>query len=122
MEYFLCRAMEVARMSLQQLDQLHHHERKVCLMPHEIQHLFGLPPLRDVYLIPEDEAAQARHNQRLRARFRELKLHPPGGDLSICDGEAVHRFDKRFRFELEQGNLDLVYSAGGRRSRLKEDL
>lgn len=144
MEYYLCRAMEVCRLSEEQLSSLHLHESSErvvkdfnpklgtfasveykssrCLMPYEIQSKFKLPLLKEVYLIPENDNAQSSHNQRLRNEFRSLELIPKGGDLSTLDVERVHSFDKSIREFNNQMKIDLVYRGGRERKRMSDEL
>lgn len=136
MEFYLCRAMEVARLLPDQVERLHAHElsnrqmieydpttetckefalRKIrCLMPYEIQDAFHLPPLREHYRIPGKDSDQAGHNQRLRLEFRKLDLVPKGGELSALDPFDVHAFDVKVRSAVMLGKINFAFQGGGR--------
>lgn len=122
MEYYLCRAMEVGRLSPVQLDRLHNQEQKKCLFPFEIQSLFNLSTLKQIWGIPNNDISQDLHNQRLRLDFKKINLVPAMGDLSVLDTSAVHDFDIRVRHEMEQGNLNLSCNIGGGKKRLKDSV
>lgn len=144
MEYYLCRAMEVCRLSEDQLNRLHTHEASErlvknfnpalgtyeqienrgqrCLMPYEIQARFNLPTLKEVYLIPEDDAAQSTHNQRLRGDMRKFDLVPIV-DLSTLNVEKVHDFDFKVKKLNDELKLDFVYRGGkSKKQRISSDL
>ena len=140
MEYYLCRAMEVCRLSEDQLYWLHNHEIKSrliqeidpitleptkfkgrdkrCLFPWEIQECFDLPTLKEVYGIPDNDVAQSGHNQRLRGMFRKKGLIPIGGDLVITDVETIHAFDEKVRLDPEL-DLQFRYTGEGKKGRKK---
>jgi hypothetical protein len=108
---FLARAMEIGRMSPDQVDLLHSCEVKNrALQPYEIQILFGLPQLKEHYqLPPEDLNAQAVHNQRLRGDFRRAGIYPDGGDMSGARLDTLHAFDNRFLLALAENKINLFY-------------
>ncbi len=112
MEYFLCRAMEIGRLSSDQIDLLHIIEKESLLMPHEIQNRFGVPPLKENYQIPpEDLTGQAQHNQRLRGDFRRAGIYPESGDLPR-DLKIVHAFDAKVNEALIENKINLFYMGG----------
>ena len=124
MEYYLVRAMEVSRLSSPKLDTLHQKEISLnrCLMPTEIQTVFGLPTLKETWQIPEIETVQASHAMKLRSKFRELDLSPKFGDLSVTDPESVHNFDLKVMRLVENGELDLICSMPTSRSRVADSV
>jgi len=123
--------MEVCRLSEDVLSRLHAHElserylqdydsltgtfkknekKEVrCLMPFEIQEMFNLPPLKQVYMIPEVEAEQSSHNQRLRNEFRLAGLVENGRDLSVVNVLEVHAFDRKAKEANDALKIDLVF-------------
>jgi len=109
MEYFLCRAMEIGRLSSDQIDWLQLNEKKGW-MPYEIQARFGVPLLKEHYQIPPDDLnAQAVHNQRLRGDFRRAGLFPDGGDISVSDLKRLHEFDRKVLDALTSNIINLFY-------------
>ncbi len=114
MEYYLCRAMEVCRLSGEQLARLHVAENNIKrgLYPFEIQALFKLCTLKEHYGIPPDnEIAQANHDQKLRVQFRRLKLIPLGEDLVLTKIDALKKFDLSVIRQSEDLALDLTFHA-----------
>lgn len=143
MEYHLCRAMEICRLTEDQLFNLHEHEAKERifeewdqrtqtfgksrdkatrgLMPFEIQELFKLSPLKEHYSIPENDIAQSVHNQRLRLELKGLGLAPKF-DLVISDVPTIHAFDTSIREADKQGKLNLHYQGPKARNRMIEQV
>lgn len=143
MEYYLCRAMEVCRLTEEQLQKLQQHELKErffeewdqktqtfgkattrsirCLYPFEIQECFKLPTLKEQYGIPEVEAAASAHNQRLRLEFKKHELAPKF-DLSVLNVSAIHSFDYLIREADGKGLLNLHYQGGSTKRRLTEEM
>lgn len=140
MEYFLCRALEVCRLSQSEIEKLHEHEKsdrilkkydaskgtfgemqmKIprCLMPHEIQSMFNKPLLKESYLIPEDQTLQSVHFNRLRNEFRAIDLIPKGGDFSAQNIEAIHFFDESVIHASNALKVDLVFRGKEKKGRL----
>lgn len=121
MEYYICRAMEAIRLTEDQLAQLQWNESKKCFMPHEIQKIFNLPPLKEAFLIPEIEAAQSAHNQRIRSDFRRLGLSPEH-DISPMDIDRVHSFDETIREADRQGKINFTYQGAVRKRRTTDEI
>lgn len=144
MEYYLCRAMEVARLSMDQLFQLQAHEKKDrrivefdplsgetlkvnekstrCLMPYEIQEMFKLPTLKETWNIPSVETLQEQHNINLRKQFRERGMIPRGGDFNLTNTADIHDFDERVKHEINNSNLDFICHVGSSKRRLSDSI
>lgn len=143
MEYYLCRAMEVSRLTEEQLRSLQSYEKKEryftewdertqtfgkatdrkvrCLYPHEIQDCFKLCTLKEHYGMPEVEAAQSVHNQRLRVEFKKNHFSPKF-DLMIMDISNVHEFDDVIREADRKGLLNLHYQGGVTKRRVTDGM
>lgn len=122
MEYNVARAMEICRLDLGQMFQLH--EREVvkgrCFLPNEIQTLFNLPGLKVTYEIPEIESSQSAHNQRIRNEFNQHKIYPEFFYLQSLNPQDVHRFDNTVRkLVVDEMKFELRHMGGERRGRLK---
>lgn len=142
MEYYLCRALEVARLDDSQLALLHKHEKSVeskrgydyqtqtyesvnpraprALTPFEIQQMFNLPTLKEHYCIPSDENTLSVHMDLVRKQLRAKNLVPLSGELSSFEVEKVHNFDANIREEVTNGIVSFFYSTP-LRSRKKSD-
>lgn len=129
MDYFLVRACEVARLDHEQLLQLQVHERNIrrCLYPHEIQVALSLPPLKEHFEIPEDDAAQSKHSQALIKACRLAGLIPEKAyitwDLNVTDVEKVHEFDEKARIAHDRLAYDPMYrgTESKRKRRVSDD-
>lgn len=126
MEYILCRAMEICRLNEEQYVQLKNKESNVgrCLYPSEIQQIFNLPLLKEVYQIPELEVPQAVHNQRLKSEFRAKGLIPiPTGDLDVYQTHYVHLWDRKVKEFHDHMQLDLMFrSSRATKKRLSDQI
>ena len=143
MEYYLCRGMELARLSQDQLYKLHEHEKSErtiieydpmmgigktmpkdsrALMPYEIQQIFNLPPLKETWQIPDRDPQQAEHSARLRKDFRSHGLLPEYGDLKTGRVDVVHEWDDKFLSVFERGAIDLIYHGQRKRGKLSDDI
>ncbi len=111
--------MELGRLTPEEKIRLQTLERNKgrCLMPHEIQGFFKSDALKIVYGIPELEAAQANHIQRVRQQFFSTRLYPPYRDTSCLDVDEVHKFDLAF----ESAVIDFSYHDGSTRRRRMSD-
>lgn len=110
MEYFLCRAMEIGRLTTDQIWLLQEREKKCCWMPYQIQDFFKLPVLKEHYQIPTDDlTAEANHNQRLRSEFRKSGIYPKYGDIHEGDPEEAHLFDDQVLEALKLNKINLFY-------------
>lgn len=120
MEYAICRAKEVKRLSYENHIGLKVYERNAnrCLMPWEIQERFNLPPLKLTYMIPEIEATQASHNARIKSRLYELGIFPKYLYLSALDPETAQRFDE----VIDKADIDFVYSGGSKKGKFRDQL
>ena len=121
MEYYLCRAIEVNRLREDEISRLFYHEKIKCLMPYEIQEIFGKITLKEEYGIPEKDVAQSAHNQRLRAELKKLDIAPIHGDISPLDVEAIHAFDIKLKRAVENGQANLHYSGGVGNKRTRDE-
>lgn len=150
-EYYLCRAMEVARLTDEQLARLQAHEKKPrvgrewdtktqdfktfedrivrCLNPWEIQSCLGLPTLKEHWAIPDNDMALAMHNQRLRNQLRnaemgggEKKNLVPLRDFSILGIENVEAVH-RFDLEIKRSVISFRFQFGsGKSSSVKDKI
>lgn len=113
MDYSISRAHEIRRLSYENQISLKIAEKNVgrCFMPFEIQERFQLPPLKASWLIPEIEAAQASHTQRLNSEFYKEKIFPAFGYLSVLDVERVHQFDQ----VISDSTIDFIYLGAGQK-------
>lgn len=120
MDYAISRAHEIKRLDYEQQISLKVFENNSgrCLFPHEIQERLVLPPLKATYTIPEIEAAQASHTQRIRGEFYKTNIYPKYEHLSPLDIEKCHEFDEA----INQANIDFVYSGGSKRRNLREEV
>lgn len=141
MEFYIGRAMEVCRLSEDQVFLLHEHEKKSllnldlnpdggvdpekvrtkmirCLLPFEIQSCFNLHTLKEHYGIPIHEASQAAFAQKLRHTFRVKGLIPEGGDFSVNDLDRIHAFDLAVRSD---PMIDLAFQFDGKNMKGADD-
>ncbi len=143
MEFYLCRAMEVARLLESDLERLHAHEEKErifrewdtqtqtfgkpenrirrALFPSEIQECFKIPTLKDIWGIPETDQAQQAHAHRIRTELRALELSPKH-DFLVMSVDEVHAFDKRVAKAVSEGKINFSYQGGPGRGRLRDSL
>ena len=119
MNYAESRAMEIKRLSYEQMISLKIYEKNAgrAFFPHEIQTRFSLPPLKATYLIPEIDAAQAAHCQKIRNDFYKEKIYPKYEHLSSLNLDEAHAFDSLIADTM----LDFVYS-GSKKVSLRESL
>lgn len=113
--------MEMNRLNESQISQLQNHEQVKCLMPHEIQNLFGLLSLKEEYNIPEKDAEQSGHNQRLRAELKRANVAPMVGDISPLEVEAIHVFDWNVKKAIEEGFIKLHYMGGSTKKKISDE-
>lgn len=129
MEEYLCRAMEVARLTDIELERLQEHEKRErvlsvymgepmkirkILRPFEIQMALKLCTLKEQYGIPEsDDSSQAEHNKRLRKELKDLNLTPKHGDFSVMDVIQIHPWDWKVREAVKAGKISFYYQSGG---------
>lgn len=133
MEFFVARAMQIGCLDESQLLALHARERELghCIHNSQIQRMFGLTTIKDLMLIPEDDASQERHSARVKRDLLTTKIAknevvtlyrdnheskdfnlPPWECLNISNPELVHAFDCRVLDGVKDGNISLVYSGG----------
>jgi hypothetical protein len=112
MEYILRRAMEINRLGVGQIDALQNKEKEIgrCLYSHEIQKKFGLPELKEVYLIPSDDARQSSHNQRIRGEMRNNNLIPPMRDFQMNEVAQVHEWDMKAKLLFDDLKVDFTFN------------
>lgn len=111
MEYYLCRAMEVCKLTEGQLAALHEYEelKGRCLFPYEIQGKFNVPTSAQFYELSSDPGEQSSHNQNLRNQFRQHGLFVNGEDLSATVVKPVHDFDRVVRNLHQKLAIDFTY-------------
>lgn len=114
MEYYLCRAIEVVRLSNEQLMQLQMKERnlKRVLYPFEIQECFKLPTLKETWEIPNDDQAMTSHNNKLRKELKGLGFAPIY-DFVSSDVDLIHEYDMK----IKNSTIDFLYSRTSKRVR-----
>ena len=124
MEFFICRALEVGRLTEEQLIKLETHERNIhrCLTPPEIQESLNLPTLKEAYQIPEHEVSQSQYNMQIRSKLRANYLVPNFGDFSISDVEKIHAYDKNVKALTDTLALEFTFQGGKSKRRISEDL
>lgn len=145
MEYYLCRAMEVARLTEDEFIRLQNHEKKGryfkdwdnlnqtfgnpvdrtkrTLMPFEIQDCLKLKSSREIWGVPDHEQAQSAHSQRLRSRLDALKIAPKH-DFHNSQVDLIHEFDSKVRDSVAGGEIDFAfqYTGSNSRGRVKDSL
>ncbi len=135
MDFYVSRAMQVAGMNAQQLTDLHAREREkgYCFANFNIQSLFGLPTIKDAFLIPEEGCEQ--HAQRVRTElltqkiaesmpFEKVNEHKqkiiermaPWEYLHTAAVEFVHAYDARVHDAASSGTMNFVYAGGAKKS------
>lgn len=122
MEDYLWRAMEVARLTPDELEKVQTTELRIAriLMPFEIESGLKLPSLKDQYGIPEDENAQIRHKTRIRGELQILKLSPRY-DLPVNNLNEVHEFDMRIKNAANLGSISF-YCQSSKKARISDNL
>jgi hypothetical protein len=122
MDFLSVRAIEVARLTEDQLNQLHEHEKKrgFASANSDIQKNFQLSTLKAHYGIPDHPESMSLHAARIKQVIRDAKLWRIEGDSSVFSGDldAIHSFDwgvwnRRF-------NLDFSYQGPVKRGRLRK--
>ena len=145
MEEYLCRAMEVARLTDSELERLQNHEKKdrvlkefdpitntfkkqelrirKILRPFEIQECLKLCTLKEQYGIPvDDDFHQNMHNQRLRKEMKDLKLTPLY-DFHVHEVDKIHPWDWEVKEAVKAGKISFYYQSGGMgKKRVEEEL
>ncbi len=122
MEFYLCRALEIARLTAEQLSVLHEAETKKglgCLAPSGIQSTFGLTTLKEHYKVPVGgkaaERLAAAHWLRCAGLLADRQylsgFMPPAVVLQEGNIEAVHLFDSRIFQAVLGGKLTFMYGA-----------
>lgn len=125
MELYLTRAYDVCRITEEDLIRLQTKERNLgrALLPHEIQGLFALPLIKEAYQIPEHEASQSSHNQRLRGEFRNNGLIPKYDDFNLNELEKIHEWDHRVRVATDDLKVNLTYQGSrGSKRKISEEM
>lgn len=119
MEYFICRALEIARLNEEQLIAMQVKEDNLgrALLPGEIQEIFSLPPLKEHYQIPEVEAAQSQYNQKVAGDLRRNGLYL----TNTRDIEELHAWDNKVRQASDELKVDFTFRFGGGRKRKLSD-
>jgi hypothetical protein len=132
MNYATSRALEISRLSAEQIERLHSHEVKTelpigwdpesrtytrpvtrhrrCLMAYEIQAMFNLSPLRQHYEIEDSESGRARAAVRADNAISAAGLFPEFEHLSAADVDRIHEFDSRVCTAFQTGKL--LFSLG----------
>lgn len=122
MDFLSVRAIEIARLTEEQLKQLHDREktRGFTSANSDIQMFFHLPTLKAHYGIPDHPESMSFHAARIRQVIHAAKLWRVEGESSVFSGDldAVHSFDwgvwnRRF-------NLDFSYQGPLKRGRLRK--
>jgi len=97
MENYLHRAMEVYRLSDDQLRDLQELEiRDGYIKTISIQQRYRLPSLKDHYGIPDRETDIKQHAARLASDLHQEKV-APFHDYSTIDVETAHAYDQKIR-------------------------
>lgn len=127
MDYYVSRAMQISCLSPEQIIALHNKERGLSrlLANFEVQRVFGLQPVKELLMIPEEGAAQEQHAARVRNDLLSKKV---AVDLQLTDGkgnveltmkpweylidttlERIHAFDVRVQGAIEDGKISFAY-------------
>lgn len=134
MDFYVNRAMLIACLNPHQIIALHAKERSMgrILAPFEVQSILGVPTIKEMFGIPEDESAQSQHANRIRS---ELLARKVAEDIQLVDSEGriektlkpwegitesvperVHDYDIRVQSAAEEGKILFAYegpSSGG---------
>jgi hypothetical protein len=130
MDFYLSRAMQIAGMDIGPINDLHDRERErgYCLPNWNVQMLFHLPTIRERWCIPDDEAAQSAHANRVRGQLLSLKIarneqkqvvNNEGNEITevLKPWEAVttgnidfaHEYDARVYDAVQAGTISFAY-------------
>lgn len=133
MDFYVGRAMQIAGMSLQQIDDLHaiERERGYCLPNWNIQEVFHLTPIRTHWCIPDDGALQEIHAARVRQNLlsqkvaideseervnndgQKMVIHlKPWEAVTTGRVESVHRYDARVHDAVSTGKISFAFEGG----------
>jgi len=121
-EFWLARAMQVAMLTREQIETVHHKERQLgyCLSNWNIQNLTGADPVSKYWGVGSELSAIQRHNDRIRKRIFELKIFseiPRGGHVEALDVATTHLFDNIIRLRAEE--IDFAFEKPTRPKRTK---
>lgn len=121
MEYLLSRSMDVCRLNYEDMIKLHVREKNAgrCFFPQEIQGIFKLPLIKQHYEIPDHEAAQSAHNQRLRNEFLAAGLNL---NMGYSEPESIHDFDNKVRGFHDEMKIDFKYRGGLVRRKISDEV
>lgn len=115
MRYATARAMQIATLDLGQIDRLHEVEKAVsrCLMPYEMQSIFGISEMKGRYELPDNDEGLSTHKNRIEAELKRLELEKKCGYISEIQVENTHKFDMEVYGN--KGQIVWEYSGGGKR-------
>lgn len=134
MEFYICRAMDIARLNYGQIRLLHDHERELgrCLFPSEIRTKFQLPSLKDTWHMPDAKDSKSvagleAHAKRVANEiFKADCFIGNGGRIepSGISGEdsPVHIFDHKIFHATEDHAINFTYVAPVKKNSLVSEV
>lgn len=114
MELYVVRALDVVRLTLDQLQRLQAlEEQKGYVIPSwNLRNIFSLPSLKDFYKIPDKPESLEKYKEKIKLMLKEKNLLLVEGDDSVFTNAitAMHSFDwgiwhKKHELEFHYGTL-----------------
>lgn len=134
MDFYISRAMDIARLDFGQIRRLHEREQEIgrCLSPIEIRERFRLPSLKDTWNIPDGRdgktsAAQESHTLRLGEELmRGGFLQGNGGAIEPGGSSgaewSLHNYDMRIFKAVQDGKINFTFKGSGRKGSLLDEV
>jgi hypothetical protein len=123
-ETYLARAMQTAMLNEGQIQQLQAKETilRYPLANADVQAIFGLPPIRKYFDIPDDAEVQANHASRIDGELKRFKmLSTEYGFPSTMALEAIHALDWAVFHKRDEINFFCLSGGGRAKGRRLED-
>lgn len=127
MEFFVSRALDVGRLSYEELMGLHvaENNEKRCLLPFEVTKRFRLANIKAHYGVPDGNGmgiagAQAKWAEHVRREIAGGALNKVPVPHSVHDLETAHPFDLAVFEAVEKLAVNLTYEAARGRNKKPE--
>lgn len=116
MDWHISRALQMSCLEEHQLENLHQVEkaRGYCVPNWNVQSMFKLPALKEVYFVPDDPSTLARYTKQIEdlLRTKNLLTHEGKGFIGPVNLEATHSFD----WGIVRNKSKLIFDYAGRGS------
>lgn len=115
------RAIQISCLTVDQVERLHkrENERGHLIANYNIQEIFKLSPLKDIYGVPFDDESQIKHHTRIEKEMFDQKMFITEEKYENSL-DWVHSFD--FNVVHNKGAINWSYVGGRMRSNLSSQL